>query len=281
MSYVIQAAELHRQLADPSLRLVDCRFSLADIERGRRAYAEAHLPGASYVHLEHDLSGPIIPGKTGRHPLPPPDQFRDLLGRLGIGDDSLVVLYDDANGAHASRMWFMLRWLGHDRVKVLSGGIKTWLEAGYPTTAEVPEPQPCRFNGRLRAELLWDADTLWREAQAGRARIVDARERARFLGEHEPIDKIAGRIPGALSRPFGENLDDSGRFLPREQLAARFADLHPQPGSEVVVYCGSGVTAAHNVLAMAEAGIEGVKLYGGSWSDWIASGTRPRASGPA
>lgn len=280
MTYLIQASELHDQIADPNLRLVDCRFSIADIERGRRAYAEAHLPGAQYVHLEHELSGPIIPGVTGRHPLPPPEQFGTLLGRLGIDLANLVVVYDDANGAHAARLWFMLRWLGHDRVKVLSGGIKTWLEAGYPTTSEVTRPMPCTFTGHLRPELLWDADTLWREAQAGRARVVDARERARFLGEHEPIDKIAGRIPGAISRPFGENLDASGRFLPAEQLAARYADLHPAPDSEVVVYCGSGVTAAHNLLAMAEAGIEGVKLYGGSWSDWIASGTRPLATGP-
>lgn len=280
MSYLINAIELHAQLGDPALRLVDCRFSIADIERGRRAYAEAHLPGAIYAHLEHDLSGPIVPGGTGRHPMPEPDQFRAVLGKLGIHQGCRVVAYDDANGAHASRLWFMLRWLGHDQVQVLDGGIKTWLEAGFETTAEVPTITPCTFVGQLRGELVWDAETLWRESQAGRARVVDARERPRYLGEHEPIDKIAGRIPGAISKPFAENLDAQGRFLPAERLAERFHDLHPQPGHEVVVYCGSGVTAAHDLLAMAEAGIEGVKLYAGSWSDWIAPGNRPIAVGP-
>ncbi len=280
MSYLINANKLHAQLGDPALRLVDCRFSISDIERGRRAYAEAHLPGAIYAHLEHDLSGPIVPGVTGRHPLPDPEHFRAVLGRLGIHDGSRVVAYDDANGAHAARLWFMLRWFGHDRVQVLDGSIKAWLEAGYGTTAEVPTITPCSFAGHLRAELVWDAETLWREAQAGRARVVDARERPRYLGEHEPIDKIPGRIPGAISRPFAENLDAHGQFLPVERLAERFSDLHPQPGHEVVVYCGSGVTAAHDLLAMAEAGIEGVKLYAGSWSDWITSGNRPIAIGP-
>lgn len=276
---VVSASRLHALMADPSLVVVDCRFSLADPEAGRRAYDQGHLPGAVYAHLERDLSGELAPGRTGRHPLPDPGQLAERLGRWGISGDSRVVAYDDAAGAMAARLWFLLRWLGHDAVAVLDGGLPAWTALGYPVTTDQPRPEPRTFVPALRPELVVDATTVDAVRARGDHRLLDARAAARFRGDEEPIDPVAGHIPGAGSLPFSSLLAD-GRFLPRELLVARLrAALGVVPPERGIVYCGSGVTACHLLVAADQAGLGGLRLYAGSWSEWITDPARPVARG--
>lgn len=278
-SPLVDTARLHEKLGSPGLRLVDCRFSLSDPEAGARLYAASHLPGATYAHLERDLSSPIVAGETGRHPLPELERFAEFLGRSGIGNDSDVVVYDDAGGAMAARLWWLLRYVGHDRVALLDGGFGAWTAAGLPLSSEVPDFAPAHFEIRLRPELAVDAD----EVEALRARsdrrLFDARAPERFRGDVEPIDPVAGHIPGARSLPFAGSLRE-GKFLPAEELRQRFVDaLDGVPIERAVAYCGSGVTACHHVLAAEQAGLPGLRLYPGSWSEWIATGRRPVEKG--
>jgi thiosulfate/3-mercaptopyruvate sulfurtransferase len=278
-SPLIDPARLFEKLGSPSLRLVDCRFALSDSEAGARLYETSHLPGATYAHLERDLSSPVVAGKTGRHPLPEPARFAEFLGRSGIGNDSDVVVYDDAGGAMAARLWWLLRYAGHDRVALLDGGFAAWTAAGLAVSSEVPSRVPADFEIRLRSDLVVDAEEV--DALRGRSdwAIVDARAPERFRGDVEPIDPVAGHIPGARSLPFAGNLRD-GKFLPPEELRQRFVDaLDGVPMERAVAYCGSGVTACHHVLAAAQAGLPGLRLYPGSWSEWIANGERPVAKG--
>ncbi len=275
---LIQPSDLAAHLGDPGWAVVDVRFSLDDPARGRRAYAEAHIPGATYAHLDEDLSGPVRPGVTGRHPLPTPEAFAATLGRLGIGNTTQVVAYDDAGGAIAARLWWMLRWLGHDAVAVLDGGFPAWQAGGYAVRGGEEVPAPARFVPHPRPALLADVEDIVRRAPG--VRLLDARAAERYRGEVEPIDPVAGHIPGALSAPFRENLDDRGRFLPPDVLRRRFERLlGGAPQADVICYCGSGVTAAHNLLALAHAGFAGARLYPGSWSHWITDPERPVATG--
>lgn len=275
---LISATELHKlmQSEDSRVVILDCRFALADPGAGRARYDAGHLPGARYAHLDDDLSGPVVPGRTGRHPLPDPDDLARRLGAWGIDEQTFVVCVDDVGGAFAARAWWLLRWLGHDRVAVLDGGLQAWTEAGGELDTHTPRPTPRRFVARLRAELL---ATLEDVGGGDWARLVDSREEARYRGETEPIDPVAGHIPGAVNRPFQRNLQD-GRFKPSEQLRTEFESLMDlvSPG-EAIFYCGSGVTAAHNVLAAVYAGWGEPRLYNGSWSEWIADGTREVAVG--
>ncbi|GIV61135.1 MAG: putative 3-mercaptopyruvate sulfurtransferase [Rhodothermaceae bacterium] len=258
--------------------MVDCRFSLQDPERGRRAYREAHIPGAVYAHLDDDLSGPVVPGRTGRHPWPDPDALAATLSAFGIDETVQVVAYDDAGGAIAARLWGLLTWLGHDAVAVLDGGWPAWQRAGYPVRGGEERRPPRRFVPRPRPGLLVTAGDVERVRQDPAWRLLDARAPERFRGEHEPIDPVAGHIPGAVSAPFAGNLDDGGRFLPPETLRARYATLLGEvPPERVVCYCGSGVTANHVRLAMAHAGLGLPRLYPGSWSEWITDPARPVA----
>lgn len=278
---LVDPALLAAHLGDPAWAVVDCRFRLAEPAWGRRAYAAGHLPGAVYAHLDDDLSGPVVKGRTGRHPLPTPEAAARTFGAWGIGEGVQVVAYDDAGGAIAARLWWMLRWLGHDAVAVLDGGLPAWQRAGLPLRAGVEERPARRFVPHVRPHLVADAAAV--EALGGRAGtcLLDAREGARYRGEHEPIDPVAGHVPGARSAPFAENLDADGRFLPPEALRARFAPLLAGADAEhAVVYCGSGVTAAHDVLALAHAGLGEARLYAGSWSEWITDPSRPVATGP-
>ncbi|MDZ4700869.1 MAG: sulfurtransferase [Rhodothermales bacterium] len=267
-------------LADPAYAdhvVVDCRFSLDDTERGRRAYAAGHLPGAVYVHLDADLSGPIVPGKTGRHPLPDPAVFTQKAASWGVNSATLVVAYDDAGGGIAARLWWLLRWIGHERVVVLDGGFNAWVAAGGPVATAVPTPKPGSLTARLNPALVAEAaEVEVRRAVEGFV-LMDARAFERYAGRVEPIDPVAGHIPGAVSTPFSGNLGPDGRFLPVEELRARYAPYVEQAGgpSNVVCYCGSGVTAAHNLLAMARAGYPEARLYPGSWSEWILDPARP------
>jgi thiosulfate/3-mercaptopyruvate sulfurtransferase len=278
-SPLVDPARLFERLGSPTLRVVDCRFSLADPEAGARLYATSHVPGATYAHLERDLSSPVVAGKTGRHPLPELDRLAEFLGRSGIGNDSDVVVYDDAGGAMAARLWWLLRYAGHDRVALLDGGFGAWTAAGFPVSSEAPAPAPAEFQIRLRPELVASADEVEALRERSDRRLFDARAPERFRGEVEPIDPVAGHIPGARSLPFSGSLRD-GKFLPPEELRQRFVDaLDGVPIERAVAYCGSGVTACHHVLAAEQAGLSGLRLYAGSWSEWIANGERPVEKG--
>ena len=257
---------------------IDTRFDLADPFAGERAWREGHLPGAHYLHLDRDLSGPKT-GRNGRHPLPERSDFAQTLGRIGVTPERQVVVLDAQGGMYAARAWWMLLWMGHAQVAVLDGGLAAWAEAGGSLTTEAPsasEAPPYPMRPALVATL--DADAL--QAQLGRVHLIDARAGERFRGEVEPLDTQAGHIPGARNRFFKDNLGADGRFKPIEQLRAEFAALlGPQSAADTVHQCGSGVTACHNLLAMAHAGLPGSLLYAGSWSEWSADAARPVARG--
>jgi thiosulfate/3-mercaptopyruvate sulfurtransferase len=278
---LIAAAALRDRLDDPAWAVVDCRFQLGDADAGSRAYAEGHVQGAVYAHLDRDLCAPIIPGATGRHPLPDPGAFARRLGELGIGNDDQVVAYDDAGGAMAAaRFWWLLRWLGHDRVAVLDGGWRAWLAENGPVHRGA-ERRPTRtFVARVHPELVADARVVEGVRVRDDWRLLDARSAERFRGESETIDPVAGHIPGARSAPYAANLAPDGRLLPVDALRAHYAAVAGDtPPERIVCYCGSGVTAALNVLAMEHAGLHGARLYAGSWSDWILDPARAVATG--
>ena len=272
-----QTMSVYTTLMDPavaielgnSVKFIDCRANLADPDLGRRAYQAAHIDGARFLSLADDLAGPA--GAAGRHPLPEPGALAERLRSLGIDDDDQVVVYDDAGGAFAARAWWCLRWLGHQAVALLDGGLAAWSAA---LSAEPVFPEPGNFTIRPALTRIIDADAL--AADLDRHSLVDARSEERFRGDAEPIDPVAGHIPGAICRPFQDNLAADGRFRPPAQLAERF----PGHGQSLICYCGSGVTAAHNILAMKVAGLSEPVLYPGSWSEWIRSADRPLATGP-
>ena len=254
--------------------VLDCRASLADPASGRREYAAAHLPFSVFADLATDLSGPLITGITGRHPLPDPVVLAQTFGRWGIGPGTQVVAYDAANGAFAARAWWLLRWLGHAAVAVLNGGMAAWQTARHPLRSGVEYRSSIRFETRTALTRTVAArDILERPATMV---LLDARAEARFRGEVEPIDPVAGHIPGALCVPFEGNLDATNRFLDRAALARRF-DAAASDGLELVCYCGSGVTACHNILAMRHARFAEPALYPGSFSEWIQDPARPVA----
>lgn len=276
---LITAGQLVGNLNKSDYIVIDCRFSLADAEAGARAYRQGHIPNARYGDLNKDFSAPVQ-AYTGRHPLPNFNQLARRLGEWGISNNSQVVVYDDAGGAFAGRAWWLIRNLGHDRVAVLDGGYQHWLRLGYPVTTQLPQVKTAVF----RAYPAGDATLSALDVQNGLARksicLIDARTPERFRGEHEPVDPVAGHIPGALNRPFQSNLDREGLFLPPAQLRAQFEKLIGGKSPENVVHqCGSGVTACHNLLAMEIAGLSGSKLYPGSWSEWIRDKNRPVAVG--
>jgi thiosulfate/3-mercaptopyruvate sulfurtransferase len=278
---LIQAEALAAQLDDGRLRIFDCRFDLARPAYGRGAYLDEHLPGAIYADLNADLSRAATPA-SGRHPLPSPDEFAARLRAWGVNHDSRVVAYDDGNGAYAARLWWMLRWLGHDEVAVLDGGMRRWLQLGLPLTDERPEPGPGDFVARPRPALAASADEVLAATADPAMRVLDARAPERYRGEVEPIDRVAGHIPGARNHPFGLSLDSEGRFLPpdalRETLATSLDGVAP---GRSIVYCGSGVTACHVLLALERAGLAGARLYPGSWSEWSSNPARPVGTGAA
>jgi len=275
MSNLIGPEALREALGSPDLRIVDTRFSLKDPQEGRRLYEQGHIPGALYFDLEGDLSAP--PGEHGgRHPLPNMAAFARMLAARGIGNEHHVVVYDDRSGMFAGRLWWTLRYAGHDRVQVLDGGLSAWLEAGFEVTQEVPDYPPSDFSLHLRPEMVADVEAVRRKLHDLNVLLIDARGPERYRGEVEPLDKKAGHIPGAVNKPFTENLE-LGRFKSPEALRERFAEA--EGAQEVIVYCGSGVSAAHDLLALEEAGIGGAKLYVGSWSDWSSFEENPVVTG--
>ena len=274
---LLDCETLSRHLSDPTWVVVDCRFDLMQPLAGRAAYLQGHIPGAVYADLNTDLSAPVTPG-SGRHPLPDPTRFAQQLGRWGIRNTSQVVAYDAGNGGYAVRLWWMLRWLGHPAVAVLDGGLAVWQAVGLSVNSTTPHPVTTRFEIELQVGSQLSMEQVRAGLRAGSICLVDARTAARFAGEVEPIDPVAGHIPTALNYPYEANLTSAGRFLAPELLRTRFASLASQP-ERVVHMCGSGVTACHNLLAMEVAGLTGSKLYAGSWSEWVRDPRNPVATG--
>lgn len=272
---LVSAAQLSAHLGDRDLVIVDCRFALDDVEWGRRAYAEAHIPGAVYADLNHDLAGPRT-GTNGRHPLPDPEAFRSTLGRLGIAEGVQVVAYDQGNGMYASRLWWMLRWMGHDAVAVLDGGMGKWVADGFAVVAGIEVGEVKVFSGGPREDVVLPVEEVAPLVGRPGWRLLDARAAERYRGDVEPLDRVAGHIPGALNHFYQANLSDDGTFRApdalREALVEVLGDAHVE---RVVCYCGSGVTACHNLLALEHAGLRGAKLYAGSWSEWSSDPARP------
>jgi thiosulfate/3-mercaptopyruvate sulfurtransferase len=269
---LISVDELAARLDDPGVVVCDVRFSLADPEHGRRAYELGHVPGARFVDLHHELAAPGRGG--GRHPLPPVEEFTALLERLGIEPASFVVAYDDTGGATASRLWWMLRSIGHGQVAVLDGGFPAWQAAGAPTSAEPPTVTPSDYPPVPGWTGTVDAEAVAEGLELG-ATLIDARAPERFRGDEEPLDPRAGHIPGAVNRFHGATIGEDGRHRPTDELVELFAGTGESP----IVYCGSGVTACHALLAMSMVGLTGARLYPGSWSDWSADPARPAATG--
>ena len=264
---LISASILAEHLDDPQWVIFDCRFSLADTAAGERAYAEGHIPGARYAHLDRDLSSPIT-ASSGRHPLPDPAVLAAKLGNWGVARDTQVVVYDDTGGSIAARLWWLLRWLGHAEVAVLDGGINAWMDTGHPLSRDVPTPEPRTFDARVHDAQWLTTEQVEEGLRNQHLLLIDARAEERFRGEVEPIDPVAGHIPGAVNHPLQQNLNAEGCFKPidtvREYYDALLNGRRPQ---EVAHMCGSGVTACHNLLAMELTGLSGSRLYVGSWSE--------------
>lgn len=274
---LVQPETLAIALGREDLAIVDCRFSLADPNQGQAAYAQSHLPGAVYAHLGRDLSDPQRQ-RAGRHPWPSAAVFTARLGSWGITPRHQVVAYDDGDGAIASRLWFMLRALGHPKAAVLDGGWSRWVSLGLPSESMVRRVPPSVYRGGFDRARLLDADELGAHLARG-GLLLDARAPERFRGETEPLDRVAGHVPGAVNRPYPANLS-AGRLKPPMRLAEEYrALLGAHAPEDVVVMCGSGVTACHLLLAMERAGLKGAKLYAGSWSGWISDPSRPVATG--
>ncbi len=291
MSTIVSLAWLAEHLIDqesssikgPSeLIIVDCRYTLGQPNVGREAYAAGHIPGAVYLDLEQDLSGPKS-GHGGRHPLPDLGAFTLMLGKIGIDDTAKVVVYDDQGGAMASRFWWMLHFLGHINVFILDGGFSQWKTAGYPIDNLIQpiyaraNPQERSFKPRVQNHLLVSMDDVKARLGSNETVLIDSREERRYLGLEEPIDAVAGHIPGAINAFWKDSLNASGQWKTSEEQQERFASLPAD--KELIVYCGSGVTATPNFVALKEAGFENVKLYAGSWSDWISYAENPVAVG--
>lgn len=274
---LIRAQELAAHLARPDWLVVDCRFDLAKPESGEHAYYESHIPGAVYAHLDRDLSSPVGP-TTGRHPLPNPERFAQRLGEWGVTEGTQVVAYDADTGAFAARLWWLMRWIGHEAVAVLDGGLRAWRQAGLALTRDVPSRSPTHFVPKPNRSAWLSTDEVVEKLRQG-WRLLDARAPERFAGRVEPIDPVAGHVPGAVNHPLSSNLDAEGRFLSAAELRSRYAVS--QGGVEdarTIAMCGSGVTACHLLLAMEIAGKRGARLYAGSWSEWIRDPNRATAT---
>ncbi len=279
---LIEARALHEMLGKPKVVVVDCRFELLDTAAGERAYAAGHIPGAVYAHLDRDLSDLSRTGR-GRHPLPESDVFCETLARWGITPAHQIICYDADTGQFAARLWWMLRLLGHQNVAVLDGGFAAWQAAGLGFNVERTAPRVAHrgaYKARFDMKAIASTAVVAARMAAASGLLIDARAPERFRGEFEPIDKKAGHIPGALNRPLKLNLDERGQFLPAQLLREQFEQLLDYvPPAEVVLMCGSGVTACHHLLAMTHAGMPGARVYAGSFSEWIEGAFRPVATG--
>lgn len=279
---LISPADLLLHLDDENWAIIDVRFTLGNPERGRIDYVKSHLPNSVFVHVEEEMCGKVIPGKTGRHPLLPVEDTVQLFSRLGIDENVQVVVYDDwpgASGAVAARLWWMLRWLGHEKVAVLDGGWNAWLSQSYPISQQIKTREPRSFKPKLHLEIYASTADTKAALLYPTWKVFDSRTADRYRGENETIDPIAGRIPGAINAPYLDNCYPDGRFKPREEIRQRFQNLlGDTPPSKAIFYCGSGLTSALNVLAVAYCGLGNARLYVGSWSEWITDPKRPIAT---
>ncbi|WP_053362740.1 sulfurtransferase [Bacillus sp. FJAT-27251] len=273
MNFTVEKSWLFERLENKEIKIIDCRFELGNPEQGKTLYHESHIPGAVFFDLEKQLSSPVSE-HGGRHPLPDIDAFKGELEKAGIDHSRTVVAYDGGEGQFASRFWWLLRYLGHENVYVLNEGIKGWVESGYPTTQEVPESESATFEVKLQKDMLASYEEVKEVVMNKKTSpiLIDSRDRARFLGEIEPIDRIPGHIPGAIHRFWGDSMDQ-GSFKDSNEQKRRFADLDQE--RPIIVYCGSGVTAAPNYIALKMAGYQNVKLYAGSYSDWVSYADNP------
>lgn len=272
MESVVSADWLFNYLDDPNVVIIDARFQLSDPSWGRTQYEITHIPGAFYLDLNEDLSSPVQK-HGGRHPLPDPEILAAKLANLGIHwNQTAVVAYDDSRFAFAARVWWLLRYLGHDSVAVLDGGWSTWQNAGYPVSAEIPSPQVGSFPPQVRTDWVVDRDGVIASQRDDQAVIIDSRDRDRYLGEREPIDPVAGHIPTALNFPWKGVTDEAGNLYNPAEQRQRWLESNPsiQETQEKIVYCGSGVTACVNLLSLHLAQLPHGKLYAGSWSDWCS-----------
>jgi thiosulfate/3-mercaptopyruvate sulfurtransferase len=275
-SIVVTADWLASRLDDPSIRIFDCRFDLNRPQYGREAYMTSHIKGAQYLDLEQDLSAPVST-HGGRHPLPDPDLFARKIGEFGVDDAVTVVAYDDQNGAFASRLWWIMRYMGHAHVYILDKGYTYWQLRGLPTSREIPNPQAKQFQPRLQKQMVVTMEDVKSKLHAQGTVLLDSREHKRYLGIEEPIDPVAGHIPGAYHSFWKDGIGEDGSWKSALEQKQRFQ--HIQQADEVIVYCGSGVTACPNIVALIEAGFPNVKLYAGSWSDWCSYPSNPVATG--
>jgi thiosulfate/3-mercaptopyruvate sulfurtransferase len=277
---LIDAAALKSLTPSADVAIIDCRFDLQDVNAGRAAFLAGHIPGARYADLNRDLSSPVT-ATSGRHPLPDPGVFARRMGELGVGAKTQVIAYDAANAAYAARLWWLLRWVGHEAVAVLDGGYAAWLAAGGAVeTGSGADAAVKPFSAKPGSAPSIDTAKLAATLGSARHLLIDARAAERYAGKVEPIDPVAGHVPGALNHPFSENLDAAGKFLAPEELQRRWrARLGSRQASQIVAMCGSGVTACHNLLSLEVAGLPGAALYPGSWSEWIRDAERPVARG--
>jgi thiosulfate/3-mercaptopyruvate sulfurtransferase len=275
---IISAQELASHLGAPDWAVVDCRFDLKQPDWGYENYQQYHIPGAVYAHLDRDLSAPIT-SETGRHPLPDPEEMARRLGNWGIDNRTQVVVYDTSGSAYAARLWWQLRFLGHEQVAVLDGGFQHWQQAGLPLSTGIETRPPAVFIPHPNWQMVAATGEIVAVGSNPDYCLIDARSPERYRGEQEPIDPVAGHIPGAVNRFHGANLDKEGTFLPPTALREQFQQLiDSTPPQHVIVYCGSGVTSCHHILAMEIAGFPPARLYAGSWSEWIRDRKRPISS---
>lgn len=284
MSYstLISAGQLKSELGQSECFIFDCRFELASPGAGFKKFVFGHIPTAQYVHLDNDLSSPVTL-KSGRHPLPSPNTFLSKLKNWGLNNDAQVICYDDNGGAFASRMWWLFKWIGHENVAVLNGGIQSWIGAGYEISTAKTKFEPGDFSGIPNDDLWVDVEYIEHRLSSDTPMIlIDARSNERFTARDTATDPVPGHIPSAVSLPFAGNLTSEGQFLDKQQLHKRFNDISvASEHTPIVVMCGSGVTACHNLLALEVAGVQDAKLYVGSWSEWIRNPMRPVATGNA
>jgi thiosulfate/3-mercaptopyruvate sulfurtransferase len=270
---LVSAEWLAVKIEDPMIIPADCRFVMGAPDAGEAAYRERHIPGAVYFDLERDLSGPVQRRHGGRHPLPSVEHFTEVMERAGIGSSHTIVAYDDQGGAMASRLWWLLRAMGHARVFVLDIPFSVWMERGHPTNALTPVRERSTFAPKFNHEMVVEMEEVRSKLHSPEVTLLDSREPVRYRGEHEPLDPIAGHIPSARNLFWRELLDERGAFRSRDEIAAHFSSV-PRD-QEVIVYCGSGVTACPNVLALTALGYPRVRLYAGSWSDWCSHPENP------
>ena len=262
---IITAGELLKVYDEKDVVIFDCRFYLNDIEKARKEFFQSHIPGATYLDLKHDLSAPVIKGITGRHPLPNPDVLAGVFRASGLNKHSQAIVYDQSNGAYAAHAWWLLQWLGHTDTAVLDGGFISWNDVSGAIDNQWTLQAPGDFVHRVREELIVERKDLYKTGLP----IIDSREYIRYTGEYEPIDPVAGHIPGALCMPYTDNYDETGRWKSIDDLRKKFSGQALPESTPPVFYCGSGVTACHNILAYKMATGKDAKLYPGSWSEWI------------